>query len=42
MVKERISLTVDRNWLTKVDYVRGLIPRSRFIQAKVEEELKND
>jgi len=41
MVKERISLTVDKTWLSKLDDVRGLVPRSRFIQAKIEVN-KND
>lgn len=35
--KERISITIDRKILSKIDKVRGLIPRATWINEKLKE-----
>ena len=40
-MKEQVSITIDEKLLSKVDRLRGLIPRSTFIEHELEGVLKD-
>ena len=39
-MKQRIALNLDRNVLDNVDAIRGMIPRSRFINSALEQKIE--
>jgi len=41
MAKQKVTITLERNLVEKIDEDRGLIPRSAYIEKLLRETMKN-